>query len=166
MILELGSLIVNCQKGSVMKITQMEMGHDPPLLPSATDSAKGDGFAKDDIWQKIFRTTGVIFYWVLEILSQGKFIVYWVEVDAGIYYKLIPDWIESARARILFPAQYRTRIQNQIQNNTWRIISKYHRVISKQASLYLYYWLQLHPRSLSLESFLYPSSQYSKLPQP
>ena len=49
MILELGSLIVNCQKGSVMKITQMEMGHDPPLLPSATDSAKGNGFAKDDI---------------------------------------------------------------------------------------------------------------------
>ena len=28
-----------------------------------------------------------------------------------IYYKFIPDWIESTRARILFPAKYRTKFE-------------------------------------------------------
>ena len=42
----------------------------------------------------------------------------------GIYFKLIPDWIKSTQSRILFTPQYRTRIQNQIRNTTWRSILK------------------------------------------
>ena len=41
-----------------------------------------------------------------------------------IYYKFITDLIKSTRAIILFTAQYRTGIKNQIRKTTWRSISK------------------------------------------
>ena len=56
----------------------------------------------------------------------------------GIYCKLTPDWTISTREKILFPSQYIMGIQNQSRNTTWISISKYHRVIRQQASLYLY----------------------------
>ena len=46
------------------------------------------------------------------------------EEGVGIYCKLILNWIELTRARILFPVQYRTGIHKKIRNTTWRIISK------------------------------------------
>ena len=40
----------------------------------------------------------------------------------GIYCQLIPNWIESNRAQILFPSQCILEIHNQIWNTTWRSI--------------------------------------------
>ena len=48
----------------------------------------------------------------------------WRREGVGIYCKLIPDWIESTRAWILFTDKYITGIQNYIWNTTWRSISK------------------------------------------
>ena len=41
--------------------------------------------------------------------------------SVGIYCKLIPDWIKLTRARILFPAQYRTKFKNTTSRNILKI---------------------------------------------
>ena len=40
-------------------------------------------------------------------------------IRVRIYFKLISNLINLTRARILFPAQYRMGIHNQIRNTTW-----------------------------------------------
>ena len=59
---------------------------------------------------------------IIHLLRIGKCV--------AIYCRLIIDWIESTQARILFTAQCRAGIHNQIRNNTWRSISIYHRLIT------------------------------------
>ena len=87
----------------------------------------------NDMWPHVFRSeVGLyIFIFWLHTCFILCFLLYVVIFHlirrrgfVGIYRKLIPDWIESTRARILFTAQYRTGIQNQIRNTTWRMISK------------------------------------------
>ena len=76
----------------------------------------------------------------LYIVSSPIWVIFrllWIREGSGIHCKFITNLIESTWARILFPAQYRTGMQNQIRNTGWRSISKYHRVSWKQASLYL-----------------------------
>ena len=51
----------------------------------------------------------------------------------GIYCKLIPDWIKLTPARILFPAQYRIKLEIILGE----VFLKYHRVIRQPASIYL-----------------------------
>ena len=53
---------------------------------------------------------------------------------AGIYCKLIPDLIKSTPSVMLFPVQYRTKFEI-LPGELFR---KYHRVIIKTDSLYLY----------------------------
>ena len=78
--------------------------------------------------------------WFIYFFLSCVVIVHLLQIQegAGIYCKLNPNWIKSTQARILFLSQYRTGIQNQIRYTTWRNISKYHRLIRQQASLYFY----------------------------
>ena len=94
----------------------------------------------NEMWQHVFRSgfgsyiftffqlhNWFIFYFfsylvIIHLLRRGEFV--------GIYCKLIPDWIESTWARILFPAQCRAGTQNQILNTNWIIIPIYHGVIT------------------------------------
>ena len=61
----------------------------------------------------------------------------WRREGAGIYCPFIPNWIKLTRSIILFTAQYRTGIQNQVRNTTWRIILKQNRIIRHQVLIYL-----------------------------
>ena len=72
-------------------------------------------------------------------VSFTSYRYFFLSLLVGIYCNLIPDWIGSNRARILFSAQYRTGIYNKIQNTTLISISKQHSVIRQQDSLYLDY---------------------------
>ena len=49
---ELGSLFVNFQRGAATRMSLIEMGHTQPLSPSVIDSATGDGFVNDNIFQR------------------------------------------------------------------------------------------------------------------
>ena len=77
--------------------------------------------------------------WFIYIFFSYVIIIHLIWKGEGdvIYCKLIPYWIGFTQARILFPDQYITRIYNQIRNNPWKSISKYHGVIRPKTSLYL-----------------------------
>ena len=105
----------------------------------------------NDMWPHVFRSKVVLYififfvtYLVYIFFSSYVAIVHllWRRLCVGIYCKLINDWIQLTRARILFPAHYKTGIQNQILNTTRRIISKEHRVIRQKESLYLDYLIE------------------------
>ena len=85
----------------------------------------------NDMWLHVFRSKfgSYIFIFLFTCLDYILFLSYvtifhWIRrwEGVGIYRKLIPGWIESTQAIILFPAQYRTEIHNQIRNTTWRSI--------------------------------------------
>ena len=59
------------------------------------------------------------------------------------------------------------QIQNQIQNTTWRNITKIaYNNQANRLTLFRLFLLQLNIESLVLESFLYPIKQSPKTPQP
>ena len=72
-------------------------------------------------WSLVFVVSNLIGVSVSSAIWFLPFEDVWV-YSVGIYCKLIPDWIGLTRAQILFPDQWRTWIQNQIRNTTWRSI--------------------------------------------
>ena len=90
----------------------------------------------NEMWKHVFRSAvgsnifAFFSYFSVTYLVSIFFFLYvvithllWRGEGLGIYCKLIPDWIKSTWAQISFPAPCRARIQNQIQNTTWRSIS-------------------------------------------
>ena len=76
----------------------------------------------------------------------------WRWEGVGIYCKLIPYWIESTPARILFPTQYRTKLEIPLGE----LFRKYHRVIRKPDSLSLYDMVENVSRVFSTKFFTRP----------
>ena len=85
----------------------------------------------NEIWQHVFRyeVGSYIFIFSVTCLVYIFFFSYVVIIHllkrgegVGIYYKLIPYWTEPTRTKIWITTQHRTEIQNQIRNNTCRII--------------------------------------------
>ena len=64
--------------------------------------------------------------WIIFCFFSHVAIVYLLQIQkgVGIYCKLIPNWIRLEQARILFPAQYRSVIQNKTRDNNWISIPK------------------------------------------
>ena len=56
---ELGTLLVDCHKGTVMRIPLTEMGHKEPPTPVITDRATRDRFFNENIHQRLSRARAI-----------------------------------------------------------------------------------------------------------
>ena len=57
----------------------IEMGHSQPPTQAVTDSATGDRFINENIYQKCLWDIGMQFYLVRDIARQGQFLVCWMD---------------------------------------------------------------------------------------
>ena len=60
------------------------MGHSQPPTPAVMDSATGDGFFNDNIPQRRSRAIDMCFYWVIDRVRRGQFLVYWMAVEHNL----------------------------------------------------------------------------------
>ena len=81
---EIGYLFFNFQIGAAMCMTLIEMGYAQPPTPTVTDSATEDGFVNDNIRQRRSQAIDMRFYWVRYRDIQGKFLVYWMDVEHNL----------------------------------------------------------------------------------
>ena len=120
-----------CKK-NVMKIFSTFKSICLKYLKSLHFGQKIESDISNDMWPHVFRSEVRSYIFIFLVTYLAYIIFSYVIIfhllrrmeGVGIYYKLISDWIKLTRARRIFTAQYRTGIQNQILNNTWRSISK------------------------------------------
>ena len=61
-----------------------EMGHSQPPTPTVVYSATGDVFFNDNIFQRSSRVIDMQFYWVVDRVNQGQFLVYWIDGEHNL----------------------------------------------------------------------------------
>ena len=116
------------------------------------------------MWQHVFRSVVGSYIFIFSWVSTWFIFCFLLHVviihllqrweGVGIYYPLIPDWIESTQEQILFPPQ----IQNgdTEPNSKYRLKEYFNIAYSKHPNFIYILWLQLHTESLVLDSFLEP----------
>jgi hypothetical protein len=85
---EMGGLFKNCQKGAELRITAIEMGHDQPPTPVATDNSAAEAVLNGTAKQRKSRAVDMRFYWVRDRIRQGHFHIFWEagKINRADYY--------------------------------------------------------------------------------
>jgi hypothetical protein len=60
---EFGALFVNAKKGTVIRTTLAEMGHNQDVTELKTDNTTADGIINNTVQQKRSKAIDIIFYW-------------------------------------------------------------------------------------------------------
>jgi hypothetical protein len=85
---EMGGLFNNCQKGAELRTTAIEMGHDQPPTPVATDNSAAEGVLNGTAKQRKSRAVDMRFYWTRDRIRQGQFHIFWEagKINRADYY--------------------------------------------------------------------------------
>ena len=74
---ELGALFINAREAVPIRTTLVEMKWPQPPTPIQVDNSTAVGIANQSIKQKMSKAMDMRFYWVIDRIKQGQFIVYW-----------------------------------------------------------------------------------------
>jgi hypothetical protein len=74
---ELAGLYGNGKEAVPERITLEELGHPQPPTPMVTDNSTASAITNDSVKQKRSKAMDMRFYWILDRVRQGQFIVYW-----------------------------------------------------------------------------------------
>jgi hypothetical protein len=70
---ELGALFLNCNQGTIFRLTLEEMGHPQPLTPIHCNNSTAIGIANNTVKQQQSCLMEMCFFWVADAVQQGKF---------------------------------------------------------------------------------------------
>ena len=73
---EIGAAYINGQESVQILILILKLGHPQPAIPIQVDNSTANGFANDNIKQKLLKAMNVHFYWIHDHTSQGQVLIY------------------------------------------------------------------------------------------
>jgi hypothetical protein len=74
---ELGAVFQNARDCVPLRIALEEMGHPQAATPIQTDNACAAGIANGTVKQCRSKAIDMRFYWILDRIKQGQFIIHW-----------------------------------------------------------------------------------------
>ena len=74
---ELGALFINAREAVPTCTTLVEMQWPQPSTPIQVNNSTAVGIDNQSIKQKMSKAMDMRFYWVVDRINQGQFIVYW-----------------------------------------------------------------------------------------
>ena len=85
----IGRFILNLQQGSAIHIELIRSGNNQPPTLEVTNIVTGKIFVNDNIFQCISHENNMRYYWVMERIRKGEFLVYWVSEELHLvdYFK-------------------------------------------------------------------------------
>ena len=76
---ELGGIFENCHKVTSMRTAQVNMVHQEPPTPVATENTAANSIFNRTAKQKIYQAIDMRWYWVRDRIRQHHFHVFWEE---------------------------------------------------------------------------------------
>jgi hypothetical protein len=74
---KVSALFINGQDAIPLLNTLIELGHPQPPTPIQTNNSMAAGFADNTIKQKRSKAMDMHFYWIMDRVKQGQFLIYW-----------------------------------------------------------------------------------------